>query len=101
MAIANETLVLRMFDCNRLNADSRKLDVDPAWESGSAGGHRHSRNGPLRILLIERGGKPASVHLDRTQMGCGGPASVLAMIVTDGTTHKFPGGHLHSQVCVR
>ena len=40
--IENETLVLRMFDCSRFDADSRKQDVDPAWESGSASGHRQT-----------------------------------------------------------
>jgi len=31
-----------MFDCSRFDADSRKLDVDPAWESESASGHRQT-----------------------------------------------------------
>ena len=84
-----------MNNCSRRDANSRKQDVRSGPRIGEFEYRRPptGRNGPpLRRTFIERGVKPASVHLDRTQIGCGGPVNAFATIVTVRTTHELSRG---------
>ena len=86
--------MLRVNNCSRRDANSRKQDVRSGPRIGECEYRRPptGRNDPLRRTFIERGAKPASVHLDRTQIGCGGPVNAFATIVTVRTTHELSRG---------